>query len=230
MSDADLKDYGIRKALVNAPIAWQDLRLSEQIHGLRFFRDADNNLVVIPTVLFDPTQAGLGVLPIGRVGISDPVNLSSYARVYAAAAGYLAATLGLTVNAAQMLLNGLNLEPQRTPTTWKAVRNITAAGTTDVWTPVAGKKFRLMGGIITLSKDAAAAALEYISLQDQAATFFYADISSAALVATGNVIVIPFSFPANGYLSAAINNVFRVNLQVALTAGTLAISVWGTEE
>ena len=234
MSDNDVRDYGVRKALVNAPIAWQDLRLSEQIHGLRFFRDADNNLVVIPTVLFDPTQTGSNVLPMGRVGISDPGALNSYARVNGLpGAGWSDATLGLVVHATEMLEKivgaARTLEAQRTPTLFK-VASANAAGDNTVWTPAGGKKFRLLGFILTISKDAACAGAQHIDFYDGASRIMFFDISSAALVATGNEIVIPINFGGNGYLSIAADNLFKVNLNGAFTTGMCTVNAWGTEE
>ena len=90
-----------------------------------------------------------------------------------------------------------------------------AAGATQaVWTPTAGKKFRIMG--VQISSGGAA----FFYLQD-ATTTFYA-------VRMGGVDTKDFSF-GNGYLSSAANNVLNVynntGSQVAVD-----VVVWGTEE
>jgi hypothetical protein len=121
-------------------------------------------------------------------------------------------------------------EVQRTPTCFKSLP-ATAAGTTAIWTPPSAKKFRLMGGILTLSKEAACAANFLINFLDNAVDMkLYFTISTGALVAIGNVVLIPFSFPGNGYLSVLAGNALNVNLSGALTAGNLYVTVWGTEE
>jgi hypothetical protein len=123
-------------------------------------------------------------------------------------------------------------EAQVTPTKFVQSTGNQAAAVT-VWTPAAGKKFRVLGGVIMLTKDAAAAQIVSFLLYDGANTvpIFAADISAAALVAIGSETVIPFNFGGNGYLSIAANN--ALNLQIGagvLTAGYYSISVWGTEE
>lgn len=234
-SDNQVQDYGANKALVNKPLQWTDLALSEQVKGLRFFRDRDNNIVVFATMGFDPTQTGLNVLPISRIGISDPAALNTYARVYGnAAAGWLDSTLGLVVQATHMLdkiVAGVGtLEAQRTPTLFKHVTTA-AAGNTAVWSPPGGKKFRLLGGVMTLTKEAACAGALAIYLNDGGGvTILEVEISAAALVAIGAVTVLPFTFPGNGYLSANAANALNVNLSGALTAGALHTNVWGNEE
>jgi hypothetical protein len=235
MSDNTLADFGKKKALIDAPLDWTTLRLSEQARGLRFFRDADNNIVALPVVMFDPTATGSPVLPMGKMGISDPLSPNSYARVYGTPnTGYAAATLGLETNSLQMLYNnaivGKELEPQRTPNKFKNIEGTTASGANTIWTPAGGKKFRLMGGIIVLSKDAACAGAEFIQLRDGGTQFFVIDISLGALVAIGACTIIPFNFPGNGYLSTAADNVLALYLNGTLTAGNVSISCWGTEE
>lgn len=230
MSDNEIKDYNPTKAVVNATVQWPDLRLSEQIKHLRFFRDKDNNIVAMPVVMFDPTQVGLNVLPLGRVGISDPTALSSYARVFGhPCVGWPELTLGLVTHSTQMVQNCLTLEAQRTPSIWKTAFGINA-GDVVVWDPTVGTRFRLLGGVIIVTEDAAAAAQQILSIDDGATVFFRAALSTGALVATGHAIVIPIDFGHNGYLSVLANNNLVMNLQANFTAGRADINVWGTEE
>lgn len=139
------------------------------------------------------------------------------------------------------IISGMNIlynpatgqnEAQRTPTVFPVGTNVTAAGATLVWTPAAGKSFRLMGALLILSKDAASAG-------DVAWSFYefynpwlpgHVVISTGALVAMGVPVVINLVFQGNGYLSFQPNNVLKILMDNALTAGNLSVSVWGTEE
>jgi hypothetical protein len=140
--------------------------------------------------------------------------------------GFTAASQGSFVNN----VTGIP-EVQRTPNQF---RNglATAAGYSALWNPTAGKKFRLLGGVLTLSKEAACAGAFTFSICDSATTaqIVVVGVSTAALVAMGQVVVIPFTISANGYLSLVINNVLQMSLSGALTAGQVTCSVWGTEE
>jgi hypothetical protein len=118
----------------------------------------------------------------------------------------------------------------KTPNIWHNISSKTAIGDTALWTPTTGRKFRLMAGIIALSKEAACAGAFNVQLLDGAGVFFRIDICNAALVATGQVILIPFNFGPNGYLSTAVNNVLNLTFNAALSAGAGSAVVWGTEE
>jgi len=229
--DNELKDYGPRKAVVNATVQWPDLRLSEQVKHVRLFRDKENNIVAMPVILLDPTQTGLNVLPMGRVGITDPAALNSYARVYGLpCCGWPETTLGLVTHSTEMVQKGANLEAQRTPDHFLSVETAVAAATV-VWTPAAGYRFRLMGGIISFAGPIyAAAAANSITLQDEAAAIqmiFNCWIPTVA----AHMPAIAFDLKPNGYLSVAANNRLRIlNSGGNFTAGSIRIDVWGTEE
>ena len=140
------------------------------------------------------------------------------------------------IGAAQELWNPANAtwERQRTPTVFKAVNGVTATGSTAVWTPAAGKRFRLMGFTITVSGNAARAAgsSTIIGLLDVAAVIFQVNpfVPAAAATTMGADFVVTVLFPGNGYLSTAINQTLNVNLGGALTVGQVAVSAFGTEE
>lgn len=124
------------------------------------------------------------------------------------------------------------LSVQRTPNIFKTAQ-VSLAGVTAVWTPTAGKKFRLMryqiqltdnaapwnGGVITVTFFDAASSLN-ISYD------FYIPASAAA----GNAFVSPWCDLGNGIISAAANNVLGANLSMALQNGNFRINVCGTEE
>jgi len=236
LSDNEIKDYQGKKAIVNAAIQWNDLRLSEQIKHLRFFRDKDNNIVAMPVVMFDPTQTGLNVLPMGRVGISDPTALNAYARVFGLpCSGWPETTLGLVTHSTEMLQRTVNLEAHNTPTIFRSAGPIVNAGpSADIWVPtIAGNRIHLMGGSIILSVGAttAAAALVlqlYIGGAPLAGVLFC--VSNAALAATTGVTIFTFAFQGNGYRMAAINNALAINLSAALTAGCVTVNLYGYEE
>lgn len=131
------------------------------------------------------------------------------------------------------LYNGATWDRVRLPAIFKTV-TATAAGSTAVWTPTAGKKFRLMGYSITLTGNA---------VQGVAGNFEMVFLDAAAAVGAGHSEYVPGialnTFGAsgtgkidfgNGILSALANNVLNINLSAALTGGECRVNVWGTEE
>lgn len=84
-----------------------------------------------------------------------------------------------------------------------------------IWTPAAGKKFRLLGVIVSVGVTG------NYTLLDNTGTIY----DGFFLANTPCVITLP----SNGYLSAAINNAFSVKNQ---TAGAAGVAAWalGTEE
>jgi hypothetical protein len=230
LSDNEVKDYQEKKAIVNAPLRWTDLRLSEQVKTIRFFRDKDNNIVTMPVVLLDPTQTGLNILPMGRVGISDPGAVNSYARVFGLpCCGWPETTLGLVTHSTQMVQKGANLEAVRTPTIFRS-QSVNLAAAATIWTPAAGTRFRLLGGIITGTGAAlAAAAYTLIQLTDEAAA---TNIDFGAWIPAAGAEMNPIAFDLrpNGYLSTAVNNRLRVTLLANFASGSLRVTVWGNEE
>lgn len=128
--------------------------------------------------------------------------------------------------------NGSVEDRVRTPTTFKVLDNIVAVGATAVWTPGAGKRARVMTGVLTLASGSACAGASAADLIEATAGVHFStnQLSSAALTATPNIIVFPVNLPFNGYLASAINNAISVNLSGALTAGAISAWVCGTEE
>lgn len=110
----------------------------------------------------------------------------------------------------------------------------TASGNTALWTPTAGKKFRLMRFMVQITGNAttAAGAVVTVSFQDAAAAMNIATdsfIPTAALTAADD-FVSPWVDLGNGFLSAAANNILNINLSSALTAGNVRVTCCGTEE
>lgn len=129
------------------------------------------------------------------------------------------------------LYNGSSWDRKRTSNVFKSV-TATAAGNTAVWTPAAGKKFRLMKVYLKVTSNStlAAAGILLAQLFDGAAGVIgVAD--NVFIPGSGNQVHQDYQFDlGNGYLSAAANNVLNINLSAALTAGVVSITVSGTEE
>jgi hypothetical protein len=229
--DNELKDYGPRKAVVNATVQWPDMRLSEPVKHVRLFRDKENNIIAMPVILLDPTQTGLNVLPMGRVGITDPAALNSYARVYGLpCCGWPETTMGLVTHSTKMVQKGAMLEAERTPTIMRTV-NTALAGGSAIWTPALGNRFHLQAFQICLGIGCTtAAAALLIQILDQAAPIFRYPFSAGALAATTEVWSETITLPGNGYESAVVNNVLTLNLSVALTAGSCSVTAFGFED
>lgn len=108
-----------------------------------------------------------------------------------------------------------------------------AAGLTAVWTPTAGKKFRLMGYTISVAGTIGASGPNTIQLRDGAATVIKTHLANMIQTPTANISGGDTQIGADlgqGQLSAAANNVLNVNVGTALGSGGVAVNVWGTEE
>jgi hypothetical protein len=101
-----------------------------------------------------------------------------------------------------------------------------AAGTTAVWTPTSGKRFRLLGYSWSIPNTATSAAGSAAGLLDQAAGIAYLSEIGTTTTGANNSV----SLGVSGYPSAAVNNILYINLTAAFTAGEILITVWGTEE
>jgi len=130
-----------------------------------------------------------------------------------------------------LVFNGSSWDRLRTPNVFKTV-STTAAGSTALWTPAAGKKFRVMRVHMSITSNAAAAAAAVLvsQLLDGATFFGIADNNYIPLVGTIQQHQNYVFDLGNGYLSSAANNVLNINLSFALTAGILDVTVAGTEE
>lgn len=114
----------------------------------------------------------------------------------------------------------------------------TVTGNSAVWTPAAGKKFRLMCFQITAQGLAATATgVVTVSFQDNVTGItigtYDIDVPAIAGVVSGvSNISCGWIDLGNGFLSAAANNVLNFNISAAGagTVGTYRINVCGTEE
>jgi hypothetical protein len=131
------------------------------------------------------------------------------------------------------IYNGATWDRLRTPTTFKSVL-ATANGATALWTPGAGKKFRLMRFKLQVPANTTTAggALITVGLLDAAANIGLDQsvFVPAAATALTELLETGWIDLGNGYLSTAANNVLNINLSAALTAGGARIIACGTEE
>jgi hypothetical protein len=132
-----------------------------------------------------------------------------------------------------LVYSGTTWERLRVPTTVRTAA-VTATGTTTLWTPAGGKKFRLMRALVLLAGNAATAggAVLTVELRDGATPvgLTYDVYVPAAGGTTVGGWTPGWVDLGNGVLSAAANNVLGVNLSAALSAGTVRVVVCGTEE
>lgn len=136
--------------------------------------------------------------------------------------------------------NGVGLwTAQRYPNIFKTASVVaTATGNSAVWTPAAGKKFRIMRFQITAQGlGATASAAVTVSFQDNVTGItigtYDVDVPVTANVVSGVTQVSGGWIDiGNGFLSAAANNVLNFNISAAgaATTGTYRINVCGTEE
>lgn len=111
-----------------------------------------------------------------------------------------------------------------TPTAFKTVA-ANLIGSTALWSPAVGAKFRILGFKVFIPSTATTAAGSTITLMDDAAVIF----TLAVLGATTQIVNYQQSDMVNGYLSVLAANVLNVNLSAALTAGAVVVDVWGVE-
>lgn len=166
----------------------------------------------------------------GTIGVGSDGSLATIQASGSNGAGNFAVTPYLVTAPG----NPATLSQQRTPNIFKTVQ-ATASGNTALWTPTAGKKFRLMRFMVQITGNAiaAVAGVLTVSFQDSTTAIGIAMDgfipTSAATPATEDFIS-PWVDLGNGFLSAAANNVLNVNLSFALTGGNVRITVAGTEE
>jgi hypothetical protein len=140
---------------------------------------------------------------------------------------------GTTQQNIVLLFNGATWDRMRTPAIFKQA-STAATGSTALWTPAAGKKFRIMRYRVQMTARALAAVAAdlTINLLDAAANLGLATITSvpAAGLTAGDDYDSGWIDLGNGILSAAANNVLNINLSFALTGGLVNVNVCGTEE
>jgi hypothetical protein len=137
----------------------------------------------------------------------------------------------LLTGAESLVFDGTFFERLRTPVIFKSTP-ISAVGSTAVWTPAGGKKFRLMAYMIEVPGGATLAALgiETIALLDAAGAIGISHQISLPNAADAVNRSSPWVILGNGILSAVANNVLNGNLATVLAAGAIVVHTAGTEE
>lgn len=130
--------------------------------------------------------------------------------------GRSASTQKIDVTAYLSAYNGGSMDMVRTPNVFKTIAAVavTAATPLTIWTPTAGKKFRLMGFALSLSVAGS------VILLDSAA-----EILRTPLMAAG--VGQPSAAFGNGILSALANNTLKIDVTAS---GSVSGYVFGTEE
>jgi hypothetical protein len=185
-------------------------------------------------VLFDPVAGtAIGSTTPMVVQIADGSTPGTIASVIAISPNTnVTANKNLYVGASQLWANVATsfFEPARTPTIWKSAL-ISANGSTVIWAAVAGKKHRIMGWRATLVNGTTAAAASLMRLLDAAAaTGIACQICGAAMGAVATSSIIANESWQNGFLSAAVNTDWNVDLSSVLAVAGVFVEVWGTEE
>jgi hypothetical protein len=188
--------------------------------------DGGNNLLVVAG-----TGVGASVLANGMTAIYLVDSAADVAPLWTVQTAFGGLFSG-TANAAKQ---GATIA--RTPTMFKTV-STAATGSTAVWTPAAGNKWRLLKYQIEITSNAAAASagILVVTFLDVAAA---TNVSHSIWIPATTVATGPVGsgwnsgwvdFGGFGILAAAAATVLNVNLSAALTAGACRVNVCGTEE
>jgi len=213
------QDQGSEKTKINLPFQWNTAGLNRSIKSIRFVADDDGAIWGYPVIIAGANSSN------NELVVSD-IEKANSDTISSNQVGILTRSLNYLIKPGATYA----IERQRTPTIFANASAITGAGDNIVWNPAAGKRFRLMGFTVIVSKEAACAGAFYISVKDQGTAFYRLTVSTAALVAIGQPIQFTYNFPGNGYLSTAEDNNLILDLNGALTAGSVSINYWGCEE
>lgn len=119
------------------------------------------------------------------------------------------------IGAVLLAWNGATLDRVRVPNVFKDLATVTITTIVTVWTPTSGKKFRLMGGCISVS-----AAMSVL---------FEDNSGGNTVLRTPKLLAdTPYNFDeGNGILSAAANNALKAT---GSAAGAITGHIYGVEE
>jgi hypothetical protein len=123
----------------------------------------------------------------------------------------------LPIQARNVLFNGATWERWRNPNVFKNLSAVVITAEATIWTPTAGKKFRLIGGLLTQGVATGA-----VTLKDGTG-------GSTIVILPPHTIAqaVAFSLGGNGFLSAAANNVLSA---IGASTETLTGFIFGCEE
>jgi hypothetical protein len=192
-------------------------------------------VLVMPHALVDPT-----VNPMKFIGEANPLHVQLFdvtTPTLGASVDYLSADLaggglGLDVGATIRVLNKTSGYSEVVRTiTWIKQAACTTVAATEVVAAVAGKKHRILGGVVLTDAGMLAAGNEIINILDVAANIGlnfqrYLPIAAGIIPQTP----IPIDLKPNGWLCAAANTAINVTLGTAITAGAISVTLWGCDE
>jgi hypothetical protein len=115
-----------------------------------------------------------------------------------------------------------------------SIRNLQASAInyTTIWDPAAGKSIRIMGIVVSLSRDAATATEPQeinICVDTTATPIWIIDLNTAGAFAAGPLMTWNLPLSPQGYLCPA-DGVLKVWLYHAFSAGLVNVCVYGGEE
>jgi len=161
---------------------------------------------VTPVTIYDAAGTSGGNLPVAVMGSTTTQALAVNVGDGTSGSSVLAA--GLHV------YNGATWDRQRTPLVFKPIDLAAATAEATIWTPTTGKKFRLMGFILTVG------AASTLTFKDNTG-------GTTIFIARGGTDTPLAINLGNGILSGAINRLLTVTRG---TSATLTGTVYGTEE
>jgi len=223
-----------RKVPINNSLNWTQLKMAESVKSLFFEVDEENNIKAMPVVLMDPrfalTSIAGHISALDTAGLTHAVGSGGYTSIdYYPTVDH---TWGLLTQASQYVVNKTfaQMEVVRTPSIWKSVETAVAAATTDLWTPAAGKKFRVLGGTVCMGGTIAAAAKRSLTLIEETAGTVIGSFGIDIPILGGNIAV-PFDLRPNGFLASTADKKLQVvTAGATYVTGSDWVSVWGTEE
>ncbi len=154
------------------------------------------------------SDAGAEIRPVELVQ-SDGATWARVNRTNGGGDAFGGFATALLATAYQLVYNGATWDRLRTPSRFVTVDLASGTAETTVWTPAAGKKFRLMG----------------LFLKAGAATkLTFKDGTGGAIIVVLDLDAAPNTlYLGNGILSAAANNVLTVTRSVAATLAGMLI-------
>ena len=214
-NDKSTEDKSKNPVLLNTSLIWNSfgLNFNKAVRNLRFCVDEENNLWGFPTIVMSGSSGGMANVSTVSGDLASEVSLSTQTNNF------------IYNNATGLFGTAGTWEKQRTPTIF-VFTNANNAGSTALWTPAAGKKFRLMGYNWTVGSNTTAAVQTVVQLMDNATGISVLFTMGATTSGVSNTT----NFNGNGYLSVAANNVLNINLSNAMTAGQIYVTAWGCEE
>jgi hypothetical protein len=239
LSSDSTQDKAKLPVLINKPLNWANMGLTQQARTVRFVEDEEGNIWAYPVVLIDPQANTENLTVMPNVVIRDP-NIAQFANVDQYTRADLSTLYNsgalLNVNAVQCVYNSLGTGSQpryetlRTPNKWKNASTAVAPATTDLWTPAGGTKFRVLGGTITMSGTIAAAAIRTLTLiEETAATVIARAVLDIPIL--GGTLAYSFTLGPNGFLASTVDKKLQiVTAGATYVTGADAVMVWGTEE